>query len=100
MFIRTKCYIYYYTHPHIICVETNRLQLIEMYFVFALKDGCQNAVPLKELTHQPSESYMESKRVVLDWLNQIESSLTANDCKITFLPVLEDKLILFKVTNK
>lgn len=63
-----------------------------------LIDDRQNAVPLKELTHQPSESYMESKRVVLDWLNQIETSLTANDCKITFLPVLEDRLLMFKVT--
>ncbi len=34
--------------------------------------------------------------MVLDWLNQIENSLTADDCKITFVNVLEDRLQTFK----
>lgn len=61
------------------------------------KDNRQESIGLKELTSQPSESYMESKRIIIEWLNQIENSLTADDCQITFLSKLEDRLQAFKV---
>lgn len=77
--------------------------IINAYLIFILKkkkDERQNSLISSELHSQPTKSFTESKQILVEWLSQIEKSLSSTDFQITFLPVLEEKLQSFQVIIK